>query len=285
METKVLPLANMWARVAPHWRSYADYADARAAEVTAVLLDRTGPRAGERVLELACGAGGTGLAAAIRVGSAGHVLLSDLVPEMTAIAHDRAAELGLTNTSVAALDLEQIDQPDASFDVVLCREGLMFAPDPRAALAEIRRVLRRGGRMALAVWGPRARNPWLGLVFDAVTAQTGQPVPPPGIPGPFALSDQRHLGNLVREAGFAEVVVTEQSCPVVDRSFEDWWTRTCALAGPLAARLAAMGEADRAELTERARKAARAYQTPEGLQFPGLALVASGRLPTTSAIT
>jgi SAM-dependent methyltransferase len=283
METaKVLPVARMWARVSPHWRSYAEYADARAADVTAVLLDRTGIRAGERVLELACGAGGTGLAAAIRVGPGGHVLMSDLVPEMTAIAYDRAAELGLTNTSVAVLDLEQIDQPDGSFDVVLCREGLMFALDPRGALAEIRRVLRPGGRMALAVWGPRARNPWLGLVFDAVTAQTGQPVPPPGIPGPFALSDQQRLGNLIREAGFAEVAVTEQSCPVHDRSFEDWWTRTCALAGPLAARLAAMSETDRAGLTERARTAARAYQTPDGMRFPGVALVASGRLPTTS---
>ena len=206
--TTMTPVAGMWAAVAPHWRSYAEYADARAAEVTAMLLDRTDPQPGERVLELACGAGGTGLAAAARVGPAGHVVLSDLVPQMTTIAADRAAALGLTNTSSRDLDLQRIEQPDRAFDVVLCREGLMFAPDPGAALAEIGRVLRPGGRAGLAVWGPRESNPWLGVVFDVVTAETGQPVPPPGIPGPFALSDQGRLSRLLTAAGFAEVTVT-----------------------------------------------------------------------------
>ena len=92
----------------------------------------------------------------------GEVVLSDVVPEMTAIAAARAEALGLDNVSTCVLDLEQIDQPDDSYDVVLCREGLMFAADPARAAGEIRRVLRPGGRVALAVWGPRERNPWLG---------------------------------------------------------------------------------------------------------------------------
>jgi len=273
------PMAGMWAAVAPHWRSFAEYADGRAAEVTAMLLDRTDPQPGERVLELACGAGGTGLAAAARVGPSGHVVLSDLVPQMTTIAADRAAELGLTNTSSCELDLQRIDRPDADFDVVLCREGLMFTPDPGAALAEIGRVLRPAGRVGLAVWGSRERNPWLGVVFDVVTAETGQPVPPPGIPGPFALSDQRRLEQLLREAGFVDVTVTAHPCPMVDHSFDVWWARTCSLAGPLAARLANLTDTQRASLRERAREAAHPYETPNGLSFPGLALVASGRRP------
>ena len=71
MTTTATPLAGMWAQVAPHWRTYAEYADTRAAEVTAQLLDRAEVGAGDRVLELACGAGGTGLAAARRVGPSG----------------------------------------------------------------------------------------------------------------------------------------------------------------------------------------------------------------------
>jgi SAM-dependent methyltransferase len=67
--------------------------------------------------------------------------------------------------------------------VVLCREGLMFAFDPAQAAAGIRRVLRPRGRVAVAVWGPRARNPWLGVVFDAVGAVLGAPVPRPGFRG------------------------------------------------------------------------------------------------------
>ena len=87
---------------------------------------------------------------------------------------------GAARISTRVLDLEQIDVPDASFDIVVCREGLMFALDPARAVAEIVRVLRPGGRVAVAVWGPRDRNPWLGVLADAVHRQTGAPVPPPG---------------------------------------------------------------------------------------------------------
>jgi SAM-dependent methyltransferase len=76
--------------------------------------------------------------------------------------------------------VEAIDDEDASYDVVLCREGLMFAVDPELAAREIARVLRPGGRTALAVWGPREHNPWLGCVFDVVGAQFERPMPPPG---------------------------------------------------------------------------------------------------------
>ena len=96
------------------------------------------------------------------------------------------------------LDLEQIDEPDGSYDVVLCREGLMLVPDPARAAREIARVLRPGGRVALAVWGPREQNPWLGVVFDAVSAQLGTPMPPPGIPGPFSLDDADGLAGAAR---------------------------------------------------------------------------------------
>ena len=77
----------------------------------------------------------------------------------------------------------------------------MFALDPAHAVAEIRRILRPGGRVALAVWGPRARNPWLSLVFDAVSAQLGTTLPPPGVPGPFALDDPERLAGLLAGAG------------------------------------------------------------------------------------
>jgi SAM-dependent methyltransferase len=231
------------------------------------------------VLELACGAGGVGIAAAELVGPPGEVVLSDVAPEMTAIAGARAAALGLGNVRTLTLDLDDLDQPDQAYDVVLCREGLMFALDPANALAEIRRVLRPGGRVALAVWGPRARNPWLGLVFDTVSAQLGAPVPPPGIPGPFALDDPERLARLLAGAGLAGVAVTEVPTPLRDASFDAWWTRTSALAGPLAKRLAALPVPAMGELRARLEAAARPYKTPARLDFPGVSLLAVGRRP------
>jgi SAM-dependent methyltransferase len=265
-------LHAMWTAVAPGWAEHAAYADARGAEVAERMLELTATSPGDRVLELACGPGGLGLAAAAR---GAEVVLSDVAPEMVAIAAARAD--GLPNVSARVLDVEAIDEPGAAYDVVLCREGLMFATDPARAAAELRRVLRPGGRASVAVWGPREQNPWLGMVFDAVSAQTGQPVPPPGVPGPVSLGDADALAGLLEGAGLANVTVEALPVPLRAGSFEEWWERTTALAGPLAAILARLPEPAKEELTGRLREATRAYESPAGIELPGRSLVASAQ--------
>jgi SAM-dependent methyltransferase len=268
-------LHAMWASVADGWAEHADFADARGAAITARMLDIAALRPGQRVLELACGPGGLGLAAALRVAPDGEVVLSDVAVEMTAIAAARAESAGIAHVSTAVLDLEEIDQPDASYDAVLCREGFMFALDPASAARELARVLRPGGRVALAVWGPRERNPWLGVIFDAVSEQVGAPIPPPGIPGPFALSDAERLGALLSDAGFQDVTVSEQPEALRAGSFDEWWSRTSALAGPLAKILAAQPAETVDGIHERLIQATREYTTADGLEFPAVALLAA----------
>jgi len=270
-------LHGMWAAVAGAWGEHAEYADTRRATVTDRVLALTAPRPGERVLELACGPGGLGLAAAARVGPDGEVVQSDVVAEMTAIAAARAHALDVTNLRTRVLDLEHIAEPDRSYDVVLCSEGLMFAPEPARAVREIGRVLRPGGRVALTVWGPRARNPWLGVVFDAVGAQIGRPVPPPGVPGPFSLGDRAALVRLLCDADLVDVEVEELSVPLRAATFEEWWTRTSAMAGPLATILAALPEGELEGIRARLRTAVASYRTPSGLLLPGVTLLASAR--------
>ncbi len=269
-------LHGMWASVADAWRNHAEYVDARGSAVTETMLELSSLRPGDRVLELACGPGSVGLAAAERVGPAGEVVVSDVAQEMTAIAIERAHARGLTNVRGRVLDLDSIDEPDAAYDVVLCREGLMFAADPARAACEITRILRTGGRAAVAVWGPRERNPWLGIVFDAVSAELGRPVPPPGMPGPFSLSDPATLAGLLSAAGLSHVEVSELSVPLRARGFDEWWETTCALAGPLTQILASLPPSSAEHLRSEARESARRYQTPEGLDFPGVTLLATG---------
>jgi SAM-dependent methyltransferase len=268
-------LHGMWSGVAAAWAANAEFVDARGAELTDRMLELTQPGSGERVLELACGAGGVGLAAAPLVAPGGEVVLSDVAAEMTAIAAERAVALGLRNVTTRVLDLEDIEEPDGAYDVVLCREGLMLVPDPGRAAREIRRVLRPGGRVTLTVWGPRERNPWLGVVFDSVSAQLGAPVPPPGIPGPFSLEDADRLSALLSGAGLAEVDVGELPVPYRAPSVDEWWERTAALAGPLAQRLAALPEQAAQALRARAAEAVSEYLTPAGLEIPGTCLLAS----------
>jgi SAM-dependent methyltransferase len=151
-------LAGMWSAVAEAGRGTPTTPTraARRARSACSSWRRWAPATGSSSSR--AGPGGLGLAAAERVGPGGEVVLSDVAEEMTAIAAARGAELGLGNIDVRRLEIERIDEPDASYDVVLCREGLMFALEPGAAVAEIRRVLRPGGRAVVAgVGGARAQ--------------------------------------------------------------------------------------------------------------------------------
>jgi SAM-dependent methyltransferase len=270
-------LRRMWASVAGGWAEHADFIDARGVPVTERMLELTAPRPGERVLELACGPGSVGIAAAPLVGDDGEVVVSDVATEMTAIAAARAEARGLRNVTARDLDLEAIDEPDEAFDVVLCREAIMLVPDPDRAASEIRRVLRPGGRAAIAVWGPRDRNPWLAVVFRAIGEQLGVPVPPPNVPGPFSLDDADTFASLLFGAGLSEVAVNEVMVPLRADSIQEWSSRVAALAGPLAKMLAALPADTAHALRGRLDEAAQPYVTPSGLEFPGVALVASAR--------
>src|SRR3954454_10508272 len=268
---------SMWGMVAPGWAQNADFVDSRTAEMTETMLSAAKLKEGDRVLELACGPAGLGMEAAERVGSEGEVILSDVAPEMTAIAAARAQDRGLDNVSTAELDLEDVDQPDDAFDAVLCRQGIMLVLDPRAAVREIKRVLKPGGRAAVSVWGPRERNPWLGAMLDAVGAQLGGSFPPPGMPGPFALDERDKLLAVLWDAGLVDVEVTEVETPWRGASFDQWWLVTSALAGPLAKILEAQ-PADAVEaIRSHAREALSEYETGDGLEIPGVTLVGSGR--------
>jgi SAM-dependent methyltransferase len=196
---------------------------------------------------------------------------------MTAIAGERAAARNLTNVRATQIDMEKIGFPDASFDVVLCREGLMLAPDQAAAAREAHRVLVPGGRAVFAVWGPRDRNPWLGTLLDAITETLGIPVPPPGMPGPFSLADFGKLEELLGAAGFDGIAVRELATPMNASSFDEWWSVVPALAGPVGPLLAGQPADVGAAIRVRAEAALDQFRTEAGaFELPGLSLVGSG---------
>jgi ubiquinone/menaquinone biosynthesis C-methylase UbiE len=294
MSPETVPLATaeqirsrvhrMWGSVAPSWGEHVGHVEQRAAVVTRLMIEAVAPAPGEDVLELACGAGGLGLTIADQVAPGGHVVLSDVAPEMVALASTRAAcrdHVGASAAQISAqvLDLEEIAVPDASFDVVVCREGLMFALDPVRAASEIARVLRPGGRVAIAVWGPRDRNPWLGVLADAVQDRTGVPVPPPGTPGPFSLGADGALEATLTAAGLDRVTVQQVDVPTHDASFDDYWQLRTDLAGPLKMRLAALSAEDLDGVRETVRADLARYQGADGLRIPGMAYLGSARRP------
>ncbi|WP_077001365.1 class I SAM-dependent methyltransferase [Variovorax sp. KK3] len=164
------------------------------------VLAHAALRPGERVLDVACGTGLVSLAAAEAVRPAGHVLGTDLSQGMVDAARERAARQGLHHVDFERMDAEQLALPDAGFDVALCALGLMYVPGPEAALRELRRVLRPGGRLVLAVWGERARCGWSAL-FPIVDAEVRSEV----CPLFFRLGQLDTLARLCTEAGFGRV--------------------------------------------------------------------------------
>lgn len=155
---------------------------------------------GEKVLDVACGTGLVSLEAARAVGPLGQVLGIDLSGQMVEAAGRRAKECGLLNVDFARMDGETLDLPDEGFDAALCAFGLMYMPESGQALQEMRRVLRPGGRLGLAVWGERARCGW-SAVFPIVDAEVTSEV----CPLFFRLGQEGLLAGLCEKAGFHAV--------------------------------------------------------------------------------
>lgn len=269
-------MSEMWDSVAPGWEANAGFVDEQLAAATEALLDATQIGEGDRVLDLAAGPGGAGLAAAHRVGSTGRVVLSDVAAEMVAVAAKRASAEAQVSTAV--FDQSAIDFGEASFDAVINRHGLMFVEDPAQTVAEAVRVLRAGGRYAVMTWDRREANPWLGLVLDAVSAQFGVPFPPPNVRGPFSLDTPEAVTSVLCDGGLEDVTLQAMSTPMHAASLEEWWERVPKLAGPLAIALAGMDADVRDAIGERAIQSGTkaAASEEDGIVFEGSVLIGSG---------
>ena len=268
--------AQTWGAVAEAWEANVDGLDDHTGEATAALLVRLAVQAGERVLELAAGPGSLGARWSELVGPAGTVLVSDISPAMVDAASRRNA--ALTNVDTAVIDAAAIGRPDGSFDVVACRMGLMFTPDPSVAFAEIRRVLGPGGRFGALTWGGLEHNPWMTCVGMAAMANGlvggGPPIGPGGI---FSLGDPAALEVLAKDAGFSDVTVEEIAITFRSDSVDAHIEMVGSLAGPLAAVLDAASPEQLAAVRRTAADLAAPYLTGDGLEIPGRALLVAGR--------
>jgi SAM-dependent methyltransferase len=268
-------LAN-WEAAAPGWTRRQEAIRGLGMPVSRWMLDAVSPQPGERVLELAAGLGETGMLAAELVAPLGGVIISDQAEAMLDGARARASELGLSNVEFQVLGAEWIDLPLASVEIVLCRWGYMLMADPATALSETRRVLRPGGRLALAVWDSVQHNPWA-LLPNLELVERGLASPPPAnAPGPFALGDPAGVGELLADAGFAEIDV--QALDVVHRhpSFDVFWETTLDVSRSFHDAVLSRPEAEIAEIRSGLAARVQPYAEADGkLAIPGRTLVAS----------
>lgn len=231
-----------WSAVAAAWDKYRDRLFSDVRSVSEWLVEQVNPQPGQTVLELAAGPGETGFLAAARLGGSGLLISSDFAPEMVAVAHRGASDRGLDNVECRVIDAQKIDLPDGSVDGVLSRFGLMLMPEQERAVAEVRRVLRQGGRFTYATWGPPERNPW---IFQIVVALLQNSVAPPGdafAPGGlFSLSTLERNHALASGAGFSDVTVEEITGTLRFDSVDEYWAHVTEVAGPVAEVVGSLG--------------------------------------------
>lgn len=253
-----------WGQQAKGWAARADEVARTTMPVSVWLVDALALQPGNDVLELAAGIGEVGFLAAEQIAPTGTLISSDFAPEMITAAQARAAHMGITNVRFRQIDAEGIDQPAASLDGVLCRWGYMLMADPEAALKETRRVLKPGGRVALAAWTAPSENRWASLPMGELVARGHVERPEPGAPGQFAWARPGTIEEHLDNAGFTEYEVDTLDFVNVYPSVDEWIAvgRDCSMM--LRTTLERLDPAEREDTIEAIREQALPYVQEDG---------------------
>ena len=180
-----------------------------------------------------------------------------------------------TNVEHQVIDAEEIALEDDSVDGVLCRFGFMLMPDPASALAETRRVLRPEGRLALAVWGTAAENPWVAIAGRILAERGLTPPPEPGAPGMFVLADEARLRQLLQGAGFDVERVERVPVRFEFGDVDDYIVRTKDLGGMFSRIWGDASDEDREAIRTRLAEDYEPFAVDGRYELPGIAVVAA----------
>jgi SAM-dependent methyltransferase len=265
-----------WEDAAAGWARERESFQRDAIPVSQWLLDAARLQPGHTVLELAAGPADTGLLAAELVAPGGRAIITDNAEAMLEAAKARAEEVGATNVEIRPMEAEWIDLPTASVDAVLCRWGYMLLADPEAALRETRRVLRPGGRVALAAWAGPEHNPWIATMGRVMADQGHLEPQPPEAPGPLAFGRPGRIEELLDATGFDDIEVEPLDFAFHAANLDAWWEHSIAMSGSFSRVVRGLSPADHYALRDAVDAAYAPYVRDDGsLAIPARALVAA----------
>ncbi|MGH9977164.1 MAG: class I SAM-dependent methyltransferase, partial [Nitrososphaeraceae archaeon] len=250
-----------WDSVAVGWQKWWKTFEKDAQNLSNHLVKLARINSSSKVLDIATGIGEPSITAAKKVGRGnGHVLATDISPQMLSIARQRAASLGLQGViEFKEGDAETISLPASEFDAVLCRWGLMFLPNLNAGLSNIYQSLTESGYLAAAFWASPDKVPFLSVSMNTVVKETGKPMPPSGTPGPFKLADQSIITDTLSECGFKDIAVERINVIFTFSSAEEYTQFNQAIAAPINAMLADQSQERKEEIWEAVTESASRY--------------------------
>jgi ubiquinone/menaquinone biosynthesis C-methylase UbiE len=221
-----------------------------------VLLDRVALQSGETVIDVACGPGSVTRLVAKRVGPTGRVFGCDFSAAMLALARAKAIATDSAPVDYAEAPADALPVAEATFDVAVCQQGLQFFPDRSAALDELHRALRPGGRLGIAVWSAIDDSPVFAAMFEALREARGSELADRYRAGPWGLTEAEDLDRLIAGAGFKDVSVEPCTVEVVFEGGAAQFASTLAASG-IAAEVEALRPERYRELLETFQKHAR----------------------------
>jgi len=246
-------------------------------DVTEALVAYANPQLGMKVLDLASGTGEPAIAVASRIGPEGHLTALDVSSELLQIASDRAQQRGLTNVSVRQADAHHLPFPDATFDLVTSRFGVMFFEDAVGALGEANRVLKPGGRACFLAWGT-FEQPFWQSTMGVVVEHIGGPALVPGGPDPFKFAQSGSLSSALQQAGFREIEEQTRQIPWTwPGTAEEVWEQARAVATPFLPLLDRIPADKWDEINRDVHRAINCYRDGDCIKFGALVTLASGR--------
>jgi SAM-dependent methyltransferase len=264
--------AERMRRLRQRWRGTSE---ALLGPATELMLDEAALKAGMRVLDVAAGAGDQTTRAAARVGRNGTVVATDVAAEVLRFAATEARDSGIVNIEFRPMPCEQLGEFDTEFDGVISRNGLQYVSDLAKGLAEIRRVLKPGARLAAVVWASAARNGFLAPSF-AIARRTLHLTPPePEDPDAFKLGEDGAFRTALESAGFRDVRITSVDASAAFGSASEALLFQQEAVGELVRLLAGGTDLERVAAWREIEAALGVFATDQGFIGPAALLVGS----------
>ena len=268
---------NRWTGSAPYWEKHREIIRQMFAPVTQALAEDAQIAKRQVVLDLATGPGEPALTLAALVGPEGKILGIDPIPEMVAAARRAAERLGTTNTQFQVAFADHLPFPDNIFDAAVSRFGVMFFPAPLDAIREILRVLKPGGKLALAVWHFADRNPFHTSLSRVIDRYVESPPLAPDAPDAFRFAHPGKLLKILHEANVADA--RERLLPFTIQapmSAEDFLELRLEISEKLRQKMANLPNPQHTEVKRQALASLREFSTPHGMSFAAEILLLAG---------
>ena len=274
-------IISRWSETAPYWEKHRAIIREMFAPVTQALIEAAQITSRSSVLDVATGPGEPALTIAEFVGTEGKVLGIDAVPGMVEAARREAQRRELHSATFAVAHADLLPAEASSFDAVVSRFGVMFFPTPVRSLREMLRVLKPGGKIALAVWHFAEKNPFHYTLSRVVERYVDSQSPAADASDAFRFAEPGKLRAVLSEAGAA--AVSERLLQFSIRasvSVEEFWTLRSEMSENLRTKLTKVPRERRGELTREAIEALRAYSGDGGMSLPAEVLIVSGSRPS-----